>query len=70
MLHLQDLIRASPGLDQGITDAYDNLQSVMLKVKDQEFLIPCGDWICHTGPLAEGFQGFHGGLERAFKKFK
>ena len=39
----------------------------MLKVKDQEFLIPCADWICHTGPLAEGFQGFHGGLERAFK---
>ena len=68
--HHQDLIRASPGLDQGITDAYDNLQSVMLKVKDQEFLIPCGDWICHTGPLAEGFQGFHSALAYGEEKHR
>ena len=44
--------------------------SVMLKVKDQEFLIPCADWICHTGPLAEGFQGFHGGLAYGEEKHR
>ena len=32
------------GLDQSTKDAfYDDLQCVMSKVKDQEFLVPCGD---------------------------
>ena len=50
------------GLDQSTKDAfYDDLQSVLTKVKDHEFLIPCGDWNGHIGHLAEGFEGVHGG---------
>ena len=50
------------GLDQSTKDAfYDDLQCVMSKVKDQEFLIPCGDWNGHIGQMAEGFEGIHGG---------
>ena len=50
------------GLDQSTKDAfYDDLQSVMSKVKDQEFLIPCGDWNGHIGQMAEGYEGVHGG---------
>ena len=50
------------GLDQSTKDAfYDDLQYVMSKVKDQEFLIPCGDWNGHIGQMAEGFEGVHGG---------
>ena len=33
----------------------------MSKVKDQEFLIPCGDWNRHIGQMAEGYEGVHGG---------
>ena len=50
------------GLDQSTKDAfYDDLQSVMSKVKDQEFLIPCGDWNGHIGQMAEGYEGVLGG---------
>ena len=50
------------GLDQSTKDAfYDDLQSVMSKVKDQKFLIPCGDWNGHIGQMAEGYKGVHGG---------
>ena len=50
------------GLDQSTKGAfYDDLQSVMSKVKDQEFLIPCGDWNGHIGQMAEGYEGAHGG---------
>ena len=50
------------GLDQSTKDAfYDGLQSVMSKVKDKEFLIPCGDWNGHIGQMAEGYEGVHGG---------
>ena len=50
------------GLDQSTKDAfYDDLQCVMSKVKDQEFLITCGNWNGHIGQMAEGFEGIHGG---------
>ena len=51
------------GLEKCTTNAfYDDLQSVMSNVKDQEFLKPCGDWNNHTGQVVDGFQGVHGGL--------
>ena len=31
----------------------------MSKVKDNEFLIPCGDWNGHIDWLAEGFHSRH-----------
>ena len=50
------------GLDQSTKDAfYDDLQSVMSRVKDQEFLIPRGDWNGHIGQMAEGYEGVLGG---------
>ena len=48
-------------LDQSKDAFYDDLQSVMSKVKNQEFLIPCGDWNGHIGQMAEGYEGVLGG---------
>ena len=42
----------------------------MSKVKDQEFLIHCGDWNSHIGQLAEGFQGKHVGLAFGERKME
>ena len=42
----------------------------MSKVKDQEFLVHCGDWNSHIGQLAEGFQGEHDGLAFGERKME
>lgn len=44
------------GLDQSTKGAlYDALHSVMMKIKNQDFPIPCGNWNGHIGQWAGFF---------------
>ena len=40
---------------------YDSLDSVISGVGDEEMVILCGDFNCHVGEHADGFEGVHGG---------
>jgi len=50
------------GLDTHCKDEfYDNLNSAMAKISNQETVLVCGDFNGHIGSEANGFEGVHGG---------